>query len=217
MKRALLCLTVLLTCAPLFAQQSHVNRFDLFTGYSHLSSPSVSLNQNGFNTSFGVNVKRWLAVGADFSVFGGDGSIGLADSKIAPILAPFLPPGANPEVPFGATTYTFAAGPQFNLRHWDKITLFARPGLGLIHERANLRIPANLEPLLPLLPNVSTHMTDTTYFYGAGGGVDFNASKHVGVRVSVDFVHTTLFSELLHGRNAVRVSVGPTWKWGELK
>jgi hypothetical protein len=60
-------------------------------------------------------------------------------------------------------------------------------------------------------------MNDTVPFYGVGGGADVNASKHVGLRFSVDFVHTALFSDLLDSRNAVRFSVGPTFKWGELK
>lgn len=60
-------------------------------------------------------------------------------------------------------------------------------------------------------------MTDTVAFYGFGGGADINAGKRVGIRFSADFVHTSLFSSLLNSRNAVRFSVGPTWKWGELK
>jgi Outer membrane protein beta-barrel domain len=197
------------------AAQQTVNRFDLFTGYSHLSSPSVSLQQNGFNTSFGVNVTRWLALGADFSVFTGDGSIALADTKISSTVKSLLPPGLS--VPFGAKTYTFAAGPQINIRHFDKVMFFVRPGLGVLHERAELRIAPSLLPLLPLLPGVSTKMTDTVPFYGFGGGFDLNASKRVGLRFSVDFVHTSLFSSLLESRNAVRFSVGPTFKFGELK
>lgn len=219
MIRRLVCLVLVTVTgfALSAAAQQTVNRFDLFTGYSHLSSPSVELGQNGFNTSFGVNANRWLALGADFSIFTGDGSIALKDTKIAGTLAPFLPPGANPSVPFGAKTYTFAAGPQVNIRHFDKVTFFVRPGLGVLHERAELRVPAALQPLLPLIPSIKTNMNDTVPFYGVGGGIDINASKHVGLRFSVDFVHTALFSDLLESRNAVRFSVGPTWKWGELK
>lgn len=197
------------------AAQQNVNRFDLFTGYSHLTSPSVNLGQNGFNTSFGVNANRWLALGADFSIFTGDGSIPLSDTKIASKVIPLLPPGVtNPSIPFDAKTYTFAAGPQVNIRHFEKVMFFVRPGLGLLHERAEL-----MGPLVALGPalGLSAKMNDTVPFYGVGGGIDVNASKHVGLRFSVDFVHTSLFSDLLESRNAVRFSVGPTWKWGELK
>jgi hypothetical protein len=211
-----LLILTLSACLPALAQQDYVNRYDLFTGYSHLRSPSVSLQQNGFNGSFGVNVHRWLAVGADFSVFKGNGSIELAKTNVAPLLAPFLG-GQNPSIPFSADTYTFAAGPQLNLRKFKLVTLFARPGLGALHESATLHIPAALAPLASLVPGLSPNLTDTVVFYGAGGGFDYNLSKRVGIRVSADFVHTHLFANLLQARNAVRISVGPTWRWGELK
>lgn len=201
---------------PARAQQEYVNRWDFFTAYSHLTSPSVSLEQTGFNSSFGANLERWLAVGADFSVFKGDGSIGLANTEVAPTLAPYLE-GQNPLIPFSATTYTFAAGPQFNLRKFKWVTLFARPGLGALHESASLQIPANLAPLASLVPGLSPNLTNTVVFYGGGGGFDYNLSKHVAIRVSADFIHTHLFSDLLEPRNGVRVSVGPVWRWGEIK
>jgi Outer membrane protein beta-barrel domain len=203
-------------CISAAAQQT-VNRYDLFTGYSHLSAPSVNLGQNGFDTSFGVNLNRWLALGADFSVFTGDGSIPLSDTKIQSQAALLLPPGVvNPSIPFSANTYTFAAGPQFNIRHFRRVWFFVRPGLGVIHEHATLKGPLIAAGLGTAL-GISNVQTDTTYFYGAGGGVDLNTSKHVGVRVSFDYVRTPLFSNLLDTRNAFRVSVGPTWKWGEVK
>jgi hypothetical protein len=159
-----------------------------------------------------------LALGADFSVFTGDGKIKISDTKIAGQVAALVPPGTTiPKIPFDATTYEFALGPQINIRHFEKLTIFVRPGFGLLHEKADLNIPTSLLPLLSLFPTISREETDTTYFYGAGGGIDLNASKHIGVRFSVDYVRTPLFSSFLETRNAVRFSVGPTWKWGELK
>ena len=52
-------------------------------------------------------------------------------------------------------------------------------------------------------------------FYGVGGGVDLNMSKHVGVRFAADFVHYKLFSDLLAtGQNGVRLSVAPIFRLG---
>jgi hypothetical protein len=209
-------LATLSASLPALAQQEYVNRWDFFTAYSHLSSPSVSLEQTGFNTSFGANLTRWLALGADFSVLKGDGSIGLANTTVAPLLAPFLG-GQNPLIPFSATTDTFAAGPQFNLRKFKWVTLFARPGLGALHESATLQIPAPLAPFAALVPTLSPNLTNTVVFYGVGGGFDYNLSRHVAIRVTADFIHTHLFSDLLEPRNGVRVSVGPVWRWGEIK
>lgn len=211
----LLIAVVVGSTVPAAAQQT-VNRFDLFTGFSHLTSPSVKLEQPGFNASFGVNANRWLAIGADFSIFDGSGAIAVKDTKIAAAVLPLIPPTiTNPEVPFNAQTYTFAAGPQINIRKFNKVMFFVRPGLGLLHERAQLKgaLAAGLSPVIGL----SLKQIDTTYFYGVGGGFDINASKHVGFRFSTDFVHTPLFSELLEPRNAIRFSFGPTFKWGELK
>ena len=42
-------------------------RYDAFGGFSYLSAPDIGLAQWGFNTQFGVNVKRWLALGFDYS------------------------------------------------------------------------------------------------------------------------------------------------------
>ncbi len=218
MRRLLVGAVLFVLALPLAAQQTEVNRYDVFTGFSYMISPSRNLTERGFNGEFGVNVKRWVSLGGDFSALFGRGTIPVAHSVFAPLLAG-LPAGLNPGVPFDSTTYTFAAGPQFNLRKWDKITLFARPGLGAIHEVADLDLTA-LAPLAALgivLPPVNPHQADTAVFYGAGGGFDINASRRVGIRFTVDWVNTHLFSSLLPARqNYVRFSVGPTWKWGSL-
>ena len=225
MRRRILTFAVLLTVLGFglsAAAQQEVRRYDLFGGYSHLSSPSVSLEQNGFDVTFGVNVKRWLALGSDFSWFDGNGTIAFADTKVAPQLAPYLPAGANPKVPFSAKTYTWAAGPQVNIRHFNRVMFFVRPGLGLLHERAEPTISPDLGALLQLLasqgvtiPGLKPKMNDTVPFYGFGGGFEINVNSHMGIRFSTDFVHTTLFSDLLEGRNAVRFSIAPNWKWGK--
>jgi hypothetical protein len=49
-----------------------------------------------------------------------------------------------------------------------------------------------------------------------GGGVEFNATKHVHLRADAEFVHVFLFSDLLaNSRNSVRVSLGPTFNFGK--
>jgi hypothetical protein len=54
-----------------------------------------------------------------------------------------------------------------------------------------------------------------TLFYGAGGGLDWNISRHVAVRFTLDFVHYTVFSDLLAaGQNSERISVAPIFRFG---
>lgn len=210
---------------PLVAQQTDINRYTLFTGFDYMLSPARNLTERGFDVDFGVTIKPWLALGGDFGAIGdavisGAGTINGGETIYAPVInrSGLIPGGANSiHVAFRSTTYTFAAGPQFYLRKWEKITLFARPGLGGIHEKANIAFPPSLAPLfmfLSLAPPTS-HQTDTELFFGLGGGVDLNVSKKVGVRFAADWVNTHLFSNLLVPRqNYVRLSIGPTFRWG---
>ena len=225
MKRALFCLLLMLVCLPVAGQQTDINKYTIYTGFDSMISPARSLTEYGFDVDFGVTLKPWVALGGDFSAIGhsiisGSGTINGSETIYAPLLTSVGIPPSSVHVPFKSTSYTFAAGPQFYLRKWEKITLFARPGLGGIHESADLTLPPGLDGLLEQagLPVPSSHQTDTTWFVGVGGGADFNVSRRVGIRVSVDWVNTHLFSDLLTGRqNYVRFTIGPTFRWGQFK
>jgi len=224
MKNLPFCVLALFVCLPAAAQQTDINRYTLYTGFDSMISPARSLTEYGFDVDFGVTVRPWVALGGDFgalgnSIISGSGTINGSETVYAPTVTAV---GGNPsliQVPFKSTTYTFAAGPQFYLRKWQKITLFARPGLGGIHESADLTFPPDLAPLFQELqiPIPSAHQTDTTWFVGVGGGCDFNVSRRVGLRVSVDWINTHLFSNLLTDRqNYARFTIGPTFRWGHL-
>lgn len=227
MKRVLMCALVMILALPAFAQQTDINRYTVFTGFDYMISPARNLTERGFDLDFGVTLRPWLALGGDFGalgdgIFSGAGTINGSETIYAPLLLanqPFVPLPNTINVAFKSTTYTFAAGPQFYLRKWDKVTFFARPGLGGIHEKADIALPPQLGGLLTLLraPIPAAHQTDTELFFGAGGGVDLNLSRTVGLRFAADWVNTHLFSNLLTGRqNYVRFSVGPTFRWGHL-
>src|ERR1700691_3946115 len=68
-------LLIVLTSLTCFSQQTYVNRFDAYAGYGYFSTPSLNLSQNGFHGEVGWNVKSWVALGFDFSVFTGDNVI----------------------------------------------------------------------------------------------------------------------------------------------
>ncbi len=221
MRRLVVCVLMLFVSLAARAQQEYVSRFDAFTGYSYFTSPKLNLVERGWNGEFGVNITRWLALGGDFSVFVGHSSLHTSDlnprqqAKLAPFL-PLLPPGFVISAPFDSTTYTFSAGPQINIRKLSAVTFFVRPALGGIHEKVTLKpdnpITAQLVGALVSSPKQS----DTVVFYGFGGGFDLNATRHVALRLASDFVHLNLFSDLLNGgRNSVRFSVGPTFRWGK--
>jgi hypothetical protein len=241
MRRALVCFVLLLIfVAPMLAQQrdEDITKFNIFTGYSHLRISPLDLGSNGFNTSVGVNVKRWMGIGSDFSVFSGSTVVPLDSTVLATNLSAAgvaipLPVKAN------VKNYTFSFGPQIEIRHWRGFTPFIRPVfIGGMHAsadidasqvgpfllaNANALLTSGVKPtdLLAIqqfaagLPAAKFSDSDTKVYYGVGGGLDVVLHRNVGMRVAVDFVHTKLFDNLLKGQNNLRISVGPTWRFGE--
>jgi hypothetical protein len=226
-----LILTILVLVSACFSQQDYIARYSTFTAFSYLGTPSLNLVQRGFDGDFGVNVRPWLTVGGDFSYGSGGSSIlpkylsSSALQKLAPIL-PLLPPGFVVAVPYNSTTYTYEAGPQFNYRHFKKVTLFARPALGALHSDFNakpgkcgqpqLNCAAILTKIVSGLVGPSLSSSDTVVFYGFGGGVTWEATHNFGIRAATDLVHYDFFSNLLNGgRNSFRVTVGTKFNFGK--
>jgi hypothetical protein len=208
------------------AQQDYVPHYDLYGGFTYFESPHIDLAERGFHTQIGTNPKTWYGLGFDYSVVTGR-------SPLTPNLLPvslqqqlgaelqqlaaagLIPPGFNLVIPVNSKTQTFAAGPQFNYRHFSRVTLFIRPSLGAVHEMA---VPRPQDPIssaivMQLAP--AGKKQDWAGFYGLGGGFDLNTSKHLVLRMQADFVHDHLFNDLLKdGRNTVRVSIGPAFHFG---
>ncbi|HLH06742.1 MAG TPA: outer membrane beta-barrel protein [Terriglobales bacterium] len=221
MRHWLVSLLLLVLSASALAQQDYVGRFDAYGGYSFLESGKLNLFERGFNGEFGVNVKRWVALGFDFSVFTGHSSLTpnklnpATQAQLLPILA-LLPPGATISVPFNTTTYTYSAGPQINIRKLKSVTFFVRPALGALHQEVTAKPGDPLTgAIVAGLIGPSNKTSSTATFYGFGGGFDINATKHVGIRMAGDFVHYAIFQSFLNGgENAIRFSVGPSFHFG---
>jgi hypothetical protein len=207
-------------------EQPYVGRYDVFGGYSYFNSPKISLVEHGFHFQAGLRPKRWYSLGFDYSRVVGD-------LKLTPDLLPAelqhklgaqlaalaaagkLPPGYALSVASSSETQTFAAGPQVSFRHWRQFTPFIRPSLGAIREVATPKpgdaIAAGI--VKQLAP--AGVKTDWQGFYGVGGGVDLNCSKHLVLRVQADLVYDHLFNDILReGRRTVRFSVGPAINFG---
>ncbi len=216
----------LLAPQRIFCQQDYVGLFDLYNGFTWFDSPSANLEERGYHLQAGVNARTWLALGFDYSVVQGNLTLtpnllkstlqNQINAQVAELeAAGLLPPGYQLAVTTTSTTQTFAAGPQFEYRHFRQVTLFVRPSIGAIYESA---IPhpsdafstAVVQQLAP-----SGKKTDWEAFYGFGGGVDLNFLRYASIRLQADFVHNDLFTDILKSsRNTVRLSIGPAFHFG---
>ncbi len=222
-------LFVLLTTLLCFSQQEWVSRYDAFAGYSYLSTPKYGLFENGFNGEFGVNMRSWVALGIDYSIFTGNTKLvpNQLSTSLQQTLLPYIlaiqkvDPSYRFVAPYDATTWTISGGPQINIRKLKAVTFFVRPALGAFHQTVTVK-PGDpyTKSLLQGLAqqgiiSSSFKKDETVLFYGFGGGMDFNVSRHFGLRTAADFVHYDLFSGVLAGApNTVRFSVGPTFRFG---
>ncbi len=219
---------LLALASPAFGQQEYVGRFDAFAGFGYLNSPAISLPEKGIHVQVGARYKRWMSLGFDYSRTTGDLTLtpnllpDALQAQLAAQIAQLKAAGVLPAsyalvVPASSTTQTFAAGPQFSYRRWKALTLFIRPSIGAIHEIASPHpLPGDtfaagvVHSLAP-----SGKKTDTTYFYGFGGGADINLTKHFGFRVQADLVRDHLFDDIIkNARGTVRFSIGPAVQWG---
>ncbi len=222
---AILALAALLA-VPAGAQDKYISRYNLYAGYAFLDSPHISLFENGFHTQAGIRTNTWLSLGFDYSVTAGDLTLTpalLPDALRATLTATLgqlaavglLPPGYTLAVPTHSVTQTFAAGPQFTVYNSSKVSIFVRPSLGAIHEKAT---PKPADPIAKTIVaglSPTGVKTDWQGFYGFGGGFDINFSKHVAIRTQADFVYDHLFNDILKdGRFTTRFSIGPTFNFG---
>ncbi len=209
------------------AQQTYIGRYDAYAGFAVIDSPRLGLDEHdGFHAQAGINPRRWLSIGGDYSE--GTGSQLLTTNLLPAALQAqintaqagyialgLLPVNYHLAVPTDAATQTFAFGPQLAYRHFSRVTLFLRPSLGALRERA---VPHPADPfqqviVAQLAP--AGFKLDWTGFYGVGGGGDFSISKHVGIRAQMDVVYNHPFNDILaDGRWTFRYSVGPSFRWG---
>lgn len=214
-------------CAPYaFSQQTYVGRWDAYGGFTNIWQPSLNLSEQGFNAQVGMRLTTWLTAGFDYSVASGRNT--LDTGMLIPTLATQLgqslgylkairavPPGYNLAVPVNIRTQTFQTGPDFPFRHFSSVTFFVRPNLGAIQAVATPRPgdPIAAGIISQLTP--SGEKTDWTYFYGFGGGAEFNVTHHFALRFQADFAHDQMFNDILKAGNTIRFSVGPAFQWGK--
>jgi hypothetical protein len=211
---------------PAFGQQTYVGRWDVFAGYAFLNSPKVSLFDQGVQLQFGMRRTAWYSLGLDYSYTKGNLTLTpdlLPDESRERVAAQLsmlagagkIPSNYSLSVPVDSRTQTFAVGPQLAYRRWKAITLFIRPSMGAIYERAYPRPNDPIAKAIVAQLAPSGTKRDWTGFYGFGGGMDFNLTKHFALRTQADLAWDHLFNDVLkEGRWSVRFSVGPAIQWG---
>jgi len=220
-------LSALLLASLALGQQDYIGQFDVYSAYTYLRSPLLNLGESGFHTQVGTNPAKWYSMGFDFSATAGDTVLvptmlkSSVQQAIASQLAAYGLSNVPIAVPLHSRTQSYAMGPQLNYRRLRFATLFIHPDLGAMHETAlphpNTTTPSQQVITTMLISQMAPTGTkeDWVAFYGVGGGVDLNVTRHVGVKIHVDLVHDHLFSDLLPGRNTVRFSVGPSFHFGK--
>lgn len=216
----------MLIAAQAGAQQPYAGRFDLYIGFTDLDTPELGLNQKGLNTQVGFNPKRWLAIGFDYSNSTGTEILTtdllpaalqarINAAQAGYIARGLLPPTYRLAVHTDATTHTFALGPQLMSRHFQNLTLFLRPSLGALRERA---VPHPGDPFATVIVGQlapAGYKRDWTGFYGVGGGGDLSLARHLGLRIQMDAVHDHPFDDILaNGRWTFRIAIGPSVHFG---
>ena len=231
MRRSILILLLLLlslsvvTC--LAQKQEYVGQYDAYFGFAYMTTPNMNLDQRGWQAQLGYNYRRWLALGFDTSYFGGNSSLTapqLNNATVAKIGAGLaqLPPGVIPPgfavwTPYHANTYTITGGPQFNYRGFKWVTPFIHPDIGAMYQTVDVHPPnALMAGIVTSLLGPGMKSSEWVAFFGVGGGVDVNVSKHVGLRFQTDWVRTAFFDNLLKNPQYTwRMSASPTFRFGK--
>jgi len=230
---SLLASSLLILVTPGFAQdqpphpeEQYVGRFVLYAGYMYLDSPHISLLEQGVHVQAGMRYSRHISLGFDYSRGTGNTSIGIGlatpslqnyvNQQLALLQAlNIVPANYMPALPLSSVTQTFTAGPEFPFRRFKRVTPYIRPSAGVINEVATAHPADLLTRILVKQVAPSGQEAEWTGFYGFGGGVAFNITKHFSLIVQGDFVHDHLFPDLLKdGRNTIRVSIGPGFQFG---
>ena len=217
---------VALLSASVQAQQTYVSHYDIYTGFADLNSSALGLNQVGFHTQVGMNVRNWHSLGVDYSVTTGSNVLKpdllptALQQQLAPVILGFIEAGVIPPtyqltIPTDVVTQSFAIGPQLAYRHFEKVTLFLRPSVGAFRLAATPHPADEVATVITKTLVPSGHKVDWTSFYGFGFGDEVHFNHRFGLRSQMDVVYNHPFNDILaNGFWTLRYSVGPTFHFG---
>ncbi len=204
---------LLLGMASLAAAQAETPAVEIFGGYSlfHFDDQDLETDVNTAIPGSGFVVNK--------NLHGWEAAVQFNATKSIGIVADFSGHyGTLAEVPSAGVSgniYNFLFGPQFNYRT-EKATIFAHALFG----GNRLGVDSFTIPVVP--PATFAAQSDTAFAMAFGGGLDFNATKKVAIRVAqFDYIYTNhTFSDYgfdLPHQNNFRFSAGLVLKLGNRK
>ena len=187
-KLALLCGAMLLF-AGLASAQDEAPKVEAFGGYSYVRvNPGFGapgLNFNGGSGSVAYNFTPMLGVVADFGGYH------------------WSQDGAD------ATVVSYLFGPKVALRH-GPITPYAQALFGGAHGSGNFFDVCDTARVHPQGGCIDSG-SENAFSMALGGGVDWNATPHIGVRlIQAEYLMTRFFSNT---QNNARISAGVVFRF----
>ena len=190
MKRLALLCGVMLLFAGLASAQDEAPKVEAFGGYSYVRvNPGFGFdgaNFNGGSGSLAYNFTPWLGAVADFGGYhwsqsGGD-----------------------------ATVVTYLFGPKIAYRH-GPITPFAQVLFGGAHASGDFfGVPSDARVRRQGCIDCGSG-SDNAFAMTIGGGVDWNATEHIGIRlIQGEYLMTRFLSNT---QNNARISAGAVFRW----
>lgn len=102
---------------------------------------------------------------------------------------------------------TFLFGPRYSSSHWKRVTPFGQALFGGALGSGTL-----------YGPNATTSASASGFALSAGGGLDFNVSSHVSVRLfQAEYLMTRLPNSVNNNQNNIRITAGVVFHLGEPK
>src|SRR5208282_5230110 len=187
MKRwAMLCGAMLLF-AGIASAQDESPKAGVFGGYSfaRLGANGLDVNLNGGSASVSYNPIPWLGLVGDFGGYHGGTDFG------------------------NGNLYTYLFGPKVAFRH-GPITPFVQTLFGGAHATATA---STCESVAGVHPEtcVSGSASENSFAMALGGGLDWNATPHIGVRlIQAEYLMTQFGSTT---QNGVRISAGVVFRF----
>lgn len=189
MKRwALLCGAMLLF-AGIASAQDEAPKVEVFGGYSfaHLSAEGLGINFNGGSASISYNPNNWLGLVADFGGYHGGQDFG--DGNV----------------------YSYLFGPKVAFRR-GSVTPFVQSLFGGAHASADVSCSDAVVRRVHSQGIIGCGSSSANAFaMTLGGGLDWNATPHIGIRlVQAEYLMTRFFETT---ENGTRVSAGVVFRW----